>query len=81
MASGGGNRAKATWIDQMFKQLRTKYRRIRGVIWFEQVDRGVQWPLESGPAATAAFSRGIRPSGFKDNDYSTLEGAKILPPS
>jgi mannan endo-1,4-beta-mannosidase len=80
-ASGGGGKAKATWIEQMFKLLRTKYRRIRGMIWFEQVDRGVQWPLESSPAATAAFSRGIRPSGFKDNDYFSLEGAKVLPPS
>ena len=71
-------RAKAAWIDDMFKQLRTKYRRIRGLIWFEQVDRGVQWPLETAPAVTKAFSRGIRQRGFKDNDFSTLAGPKVV---
>ena len=80
MASGGSGRAKATWINQMFEHLRAKYRRIRGLIWFEQVDRGVQWPLETAPAVTTAFSRGISPRGFKDNDYSTLTGSKVMPP-
>ena len=40
------------WIDQMFTELRTTYRRIRGVIWFEQIDRGVKWPIESSPKVT-----------------------------
>jgi mannan endo-1,4-beta-mannosidase len=80
MASGGGARAKAAWIDDMFEVLRTKYRRIRGLIWFEQVDRGVQWPLETAPAVTKAFSRGLHQHGFKDNDFSTLGGPKVVPP-
>jgi mannan endo-1,4-beta-mannosidase len=81
MASGGGGRAKAAWIDDMFKQLRDKYRRIRGLIWFEQIDRGVQWPLETAPAVTRAFSRGIRSQAFKDNNYAALGGPKVVPPS
>jgi hypothetical protein len=80
MASGGGAHAKAAWIDDMFKVLRTKYRRIRGLIWFEQVDRGVQWPLETAPAVTKAFSRGIHQRAFKDNNYAALGGPKIVPP-
>ena len=80
MASGGGARAKAEWIDDMFKQLRTKYRRIRGLIWFEQIDRGVQWPIESSGAATKAFRRGIRQPGFKINHYAGLAGSPIVPP-
>jgi hypothetical protein len=79
MASGGGAPAKATWIDQMFKVLRSKYRRIRGLIWFEQVDRGVQWPLETAPSVTTAFSRGIRQRAFKDNNFAALGGSKIVP--
>jgi mannan endo-1,4-beta-mannosidase len=81
MASGGGARAKSAWIDDMFKQLRTKYRRIRGLIWFEQTDRGVQWPLETAPSVTKAFSRGLHQHGFKDNDFSTLAGPKVVPAS
>jgi hypothetical protein len=80
MASGGGGRAKSLWIKDMFEQLRTKYRRIRGLIWFEQIDRGVQWPIESSPAATKAFRRGIRQPGFRANHYSGLAGGPIAPP-
>ena len=66
----GGARAKATWIDDMFKVLRTKYRRIRGLIWFDQVDRGVQWPLETAaggdqglpPAASASAASRTTPT-------------------
>ncbi|HYJ21595.1 MAG TPA: glycosyl hydrolase [Solirubrobacterales bacterium] len=81
MASAGGARAKAAWVDDMFNVLRTKYRRIRGLIWFEQIDRGVQWPLATSPAVTKAFGRGLRQSAFKDNAYSTLSGPKVTPPS
>jgi hypothetical protein len=81
MASGGKGHAKATWIDDMFKSLRTKYPRVRGLIWFEQVDRGVQWPLETAPSVTQAFSRGIHQRGFKNNAFSTLEAPKVTPPS
>jgi hypothetical protein len=80
MASGGGARAKSAWIEEMFELLRSKYRRIRGLIWFEQIDRGVQWPIETAPAVTRAFSRGIRQRGFKPNAYSTLTGPKVMPP-
>jgi Glycosyl hydrolase family 26 len=79
-ASGGKGSRKAEWIKGMFKDLRTKYRRIRGLIWFEQIDRGVEWPIESAPAATAAFSKGIRQAAFQPNSYPTLTGAPILPP-
>jgi mannan endo-1,4-beta-mannosidase len=81
MASGGKGHAKSTWIDQMFKDLRTKYQRIRGLIWFEQIDRGVQWPLETAPSVTQAFSRGIHQLGFKGNAFSALAGSKVVPPS
>ena len=81
MASGGKGHAKATWIEDMFKVLRTKYKRIRGLIWFEQIDRGVQWPLETAPSVTNAFSRGIHQRGFKNNAFSALEGPKVVPPS
>ena len=43
----------------MFKELRTNFRRIRGLIWFDQVDRGVDWPLETSPAAASAFAKGV----------------------
>ncbi|HEX5713242.1 MAG TPA: glycosyl hydrolase [Solirubrobacterales bacterium] len=79
-ASGGGAKAKATWIKDMFTHLRTKYRRIRGMLWFNQIDRGVQWPIETAPSVTAAFSRGVRQTAFAANHFSGLAGTKIVPP-
>jgi Glycosyl hydrolase family 26 len=78
-ASGGAPRSKAKWINQMFKDLRTRYRRIRGIIWFDKIDRGVQWPIETSLATARAFSKGIGAKGFRTNDYSGVTGP-IAPP-
>jgi hypothetical protein len=80
-ASGGKSHRKAEWINQMFKDLRSNYRRIRGLIWFEQIDRGVQWPIESAPKVTEAFRNGIKAPGFRINQYSGALGGPVGPPS
>jgi hypothetical protein len=64
----------------MFKQLATGFRRVRGLIWFDQVDRGINWPLETSPAATAAFAEGIRGRAFASNSFSTSTGGPVRPP-
>ena len=79
-ASNGRGRAKANWISEMFKMLATKYRRIRGLIWFDQVDREVQWPIEASPAATRAFAKGIRQPAYKANSYAALPDPAVAPP-
>jgi hypothetical protein len=79
VASGGSAHAKARWISDMFKELRTHYRRIRGLIWFDQVDRGVQLPIETSPETSRAFTRGIHPPAFKANEFQQLTGP-IRPP-
>jgi hypothetical protein len=80
MASTGGHRAKAKWIRDMFKQLATKYRRIRGLIWFDQIDRGINWPLETSPAATMAFAEGLRGKAFKSNIFAGATARPIPAP-
>jgi hypothetical protein len=80
MASTGSGRAKARWINDMFKELRTNFRRIRGLIWFNQVDRGVDWPLETSPAAARAFAKGVRKPGFKTNGQAAVAASPIRPP-
>jgi mannan endo-1,4-beta-mannosidase len=80
MASTGHGRAKAKWIHDMFDKLRTNFRRIRGLIWFDQVDRGVDWPLETSVAATRAFSKGIRKRSFKGNGQAAVVASPIRPP-
>jgi glycosyl hydrolase family 26 len=79
-ASTGGHRAKARWIKDMFEMLATKYRRIRGLIWFDQFDRGINWPLETSPAATRAFAKGIRHKAFQANIFAGTTARPITPP-
>jgi hypothetical protein len=79
-ASGGGAKSKAKWINQMFKELKTNYRRIRGIIWFDKVDRGVQWPIETSVASSRAFAKGIHAPGFRANVYAGLDGTTIAAP-
>ena len=79
-ASNGQGQAKATWIRQMFKALATKFRRIHGLIWFDQVDRGVQWPIETSAAATRAFANGIRQPAYQANNYAALPDPAVPPP-
>jgi hypothetical protein len=80
IASSGGGRAKAEWIRGMFKALKTKYRRVRGLIWFDQVQQGVSWPLESSPLVTQAFASGLRRHSFRENLYGSLATTPIPPP-
>jgi hypothetical protein len=80
MASGGGAKAKSRWIREMFEQIATRYKRIRGLIWFDQVDRGVQWPIETSTAASRAFSKGLRKHPYRGNVFGTLSGGPIPPP-
>jgi hypothetical protein len=80
MASGGRSRAKAKWVLNMFRQLPTRYRRIRALVWFEQVDRGVQWPIANSPLVVRAFAHGVRHRAFKGNFYAGLAEEPIRPP-
>ncbi len=80
MASTGKGQAKAGWIRDMFTQLRTSFRRIRGLIWFDQVDRGVDWPLETSPAAARAFASGVSKQGFQSNGAAAVVASPIQPP-
>ncbi len=79
MASTGVPRAKARWINDVFKQLALRFRKVRGLIWYDQIDRGIDWPLESSAEASGAFARGIADPAFQAN---TMSGATspILPP-
>ncbi len=79
-ASAGAPKSKARWIRDMFKQLRTNYRRIRGLIWFDRIDRGTDWVLESSRQATRAFARGVRNPAFRGNGAAASATSPIRPP-
>ena len=70
---------KAAWIRQMFEQLPRKYPRIRALIYFDTVDRGVDWPLETSLPATRAFAKGIRKGIYANNRFAEIATSPIQP--
>ena len=50
--SGG---SKAAWIADFFQSIRTKYTRVRGVVWFDEHNSSDDWRFDSSAASLAAF--------------------------
>jgi hypothetical protein len=70
---------KGLWIRNMFAKLPRKYPRIRALIWFDTVDRGVDWPIETSASATSAFAAGIRRGIYTNNRFAELPPGPVLP--
>jgi len=70
---------KALWIKKMFEQLPSKYPRIRALIYFDTVDRGVDWPLETSPPAAQTFAKGIRKGIYANNRFGEIATSPIQP--
>jgi mannan endo-1,4-beta-mannosidase len=76
-SSYGGH--KALWLKKMFKSLPLKYPRVRALIYFNTVDRDVDWPLETSPNAAWAFAAGIRKGIYAGNRFGELASSPIPP--
>jgi Glycosyl hydrolase family 26 len=70
---------KAAWIAGMFRSL-ASMPAIRGLIWFDRVAGGSDWPAESSPASLQAFSRGVRQARFTGSSFSGLAASPIPRP-
>ncbi len=73
---------KAAWItDALSTQLPNHYPAIKGIVWFNWnvPDQGVDWVIESSPAAQAAFAKGIASDYYSSNFFSALRGEVIQP--
>ena len=77
-SSMGGH--KALWIKKMFQKLPRKYPKVRGLIYFNTVDRSVDWPLEDSPSAARAFALGIHKGIYANNRFGELASSPIPPP-
>jgi beta-mannanase len=72
--------SKAQWITDMFNALPVTFPRIRALLYFDKYDSGMDWPIETSPAAQQAFAAGIASARYTTNTFGTLEGSPILPP-
>ncbi|MGN6664159.1 MAG: glycosyltransferase [Solirubrobacterales bacterium] len=79
VASSGAAAAKADWVRGMFGALRGGFAKIHGLAWFDKVDRGVDWPLETSAAVTQAFARGLD-HGYEGNAFARIHRSPIPPP-
>jgi beta-mannanase len=71
--------SKAAWITDMLAKIPANYPKIHGLLWFEQFDDGMDWPLETSASATSAFAAGIQNPAYASNTFGTLSGSTISP--
>jgi hypothetical protein len=76
--SGG---SKASWISEALTAIPSEYPQVRGVLWFDKFDDGMDWPIETSGSATEAFANGIENSAYRTNSYAGLNASPIPPPS
>ncbi|HEX6780657.1 MAG TPA: glycosyl hydrolase [Solirubrobacterales bacterium] len=78
VATTGTPETKAYWIHGMFASLRHRFEQVRGLVWFNKLDSGAEWPIDDAVSASA-FGRELR-RGFAQNVYAGLQVSPIAPP-
>jgi hypothetical protein len=71
--------SKALWIEEMLSELPTEYPQIRGLLWFEKFDDGMDWPIETSSSATSAFAAGIQSPSYLGNTFASMGPGTIQP--
>lgn len=81
VASNEKGGSKPAWIRNMLRIVPARYRRIRGLIWFDVEDRNTNWPLEISRRSTRAFAKQIRRPVYRPNEFGGIEANPIRPPT
>jgi hypothetical protein len=71
--------SKAAWIGDALESARTEYPQMRGLVWFDKYDDGMDWPIESSSSATSAFAAGIQSSSYLANDFASTGSGTVQP--
>jgi hypothetical protein len=79
VASSEDGGSKAGWIKDMLARLPTEYPKIRALLWFDKLDSGMDWPIETSATATAAFAEGIQGSSYDENTFLNLSSGSVQP--
>ena len=73
--------SKAQWISQALESARTNYPLLRGLLWFEKYDDGMDWPIETSASSANAFADAIQsPAYLAESVIETAQGP-IEPPA
>jgi hypothetical protein len=79
-ASESGGSKSAWTADMLNLQLPQRYPRIKGFLWMEQYADGMDWPIETSPAAQTAFATGVQSSYYAANTFGSVTASPISPP-
>ncbi len=71
--------SKAAWIADAIQSVTTEYAQVRGFLWFEKHDDGMDWPIETSSSSAAAFAAGIQDPAFAANSFGSAAGGPIAP--
>ncbi len=72
--------SKAAWIRNTLRLVPSRYRKLRGLIWFNERWEGMNWPIESSRSSRHAFAGGIRRNVYRPNVFSELPDGPVRPP-
>jgi beta-mannanase len=64
--------SKSAWIQDALAKIPASYPKIRGLLWFEQFDDGMDWPVETSTSATSAFAAGMQNPAYAGNQFGSL---------
>jgi hypothetical protein len=81
MGSTENGGSKAAWISEALTEIPTAFPQVRGMLWFDTYDDGMDWPIETSSSATAAFASGVQAPAYQGNSYAELPAGPIAPPS
>ncbi|HVD86887.1 MAG TPA: glycosyl hydrolase [Solirubrobacterales bacterium] len=81
IASSDRGGSKRAWIKNMLAEVRHRYRKVRGLVWYDVDDRGTNWPIEKSKRSRNAFRRGIRSGAYRPNLYGGIGNSPIQPPA
>jgi hypothetical protein len=73
--------SKAAWIKDMLAKIPTDYPQVRGLLWFEKFDDGMDWPIETSASATSAFAEGMRDPAYAGSSFGALASGPVRPAS
>jgi hypothetical protein len=73
--------SKAAWIHNTLKVVPRQFRKVRALIWFNESDGDMHWPIESSPASSTAFAQAIQRTVYRPNEFSRIDTNPIPPPS
>jgi hypothetical protein len=79
-ASSDFGGSKKAWIRNALATLPRNYGKIRGLVWFNVLDRNIDWPIESSRSSLRAFRRGINKRAYLGNKFGDLNGSPIPRP-